>query len=186
MIKLLNMAKYLLSFANIPQDGVLADFTMGNGHDTLHLCSLVPKGKVYAFDIQQAAVESTRKRLSEAEVHNAELILDSHANAGKYLPEKIHGGMFNLGYLPGGDKNLHTMRESSLKAVLDAMERLCPGGVLTISVYPGHEEGRKEGELLKDTLEKYDKTSYSIVKYGLINSPDAPYIIAVQANSKEK
>ena len=38
------------------------DATMGNGHDTLFLSKLVgSEGKVWAFDIQAAAIESTRK-----------------------------------------------------------------------------------------------------------------------------
>ena len=42
------------SFLNeeIPKDGIICDFTMGGGHDTLYLSDLVPEGKVYAFDIQ--------------------------------------------------------------------------------------------------------------------------------------
>ena len=56
------------SFLNeeIPKDGIICDFTMGGGHDTLYLSDLVPEGKVYAFDIQPLALERTRKRLEEA------------------------------------------------------------------------------------------------------------------------
>ena len=49
MFQLLDIAKNFLQQANIPADGTLADFTMGNGHDTLYLASLVPQGVVYAF-----------------------------------------------------------------------------------------------------------------------------------------
>ena len=43
------------------------DATAGNGNDTLLLCELVGKeGKVVAFDIQQVAVDNTKKRLAEA------------------------------------------------------------------------------------------------------------------------
>ena len=42
------------------------DATAGRGHDTAFLCELVGKeGKVLAFDIQQAAVDSTRALLAE-------------------------------------------------------------------------------------------------------------------------
>lgn len=37
------------------------DATMGNGNDTLFLAQLVETGKVYAFDIQEAAVIATKK-----------------------------------------------------------------------------------------------------------------------------
>ena len=43
------------------------DATMGNGHDTQFLCELVGEsGHVFAFDIQEQAVENTRRRLMEA------------------------------------------------------------------------------------------------------------------------
>ena len=42
------------------------DATMGNGHDTLFLSRLVGEGgKVYAFDIQKQAVDSTKKLLEK-------------------------------------------------------------------------------------------------------------------------
>ena len=65
MFQLLDIAKNFLTQAQIKTEGVLADFTMGNGHDTLYLCSLVPRGTVYAFDVQSQALINTRKRLDE-------------------------------------------------------------------------------------------------------------------------
>ena len=42
------------------------DATAGNGKDTEFLCGLVGReGKVLAFDIQEQAVENTKKRLTE-------------------------------------------------------------------------------------------------------------------------
>lgn len=136
MFQLLDVAKEFLSQANITPDGVLADFTMGNGYDTAYLASLVPEGKVYAFDIQPEALENTAARLKAAGLDNVKLILDSHSNATEYIKEPIQAGMFNLGYRPGGDKTVHTMHESTLKAVGDAIKMLRPGGILVVSVYP--------------------------------------------------
>lgn len=185
MFQLLDIAKQFLNQANIPEDGVLGDFTMGNGHDTLYLCSLVPHGKVYAFDVQPEAIENTRHRLAEAGVTTqAELILDSHANAVNYITEQIDAGMFNLGYRPGGDKSRHTMRESTIPAVKNAIEMLKKGGILVISVYPGHEEGRLEGEMLLDMLAEYDKKFYCVSHFHLVNSPDASFVIAVEKYDK--
>ena len=88
------------SFLNeeIPKDGIICDFTMGGGHDTLYLSDLVPEGKVYAFDIQPLALERTRKRLEEAGGRpNVQLILDSHENFDLYVPGEFDAGMFNQG-----------------------------------------------------------------------------------------
>lgn len=76
------------------------DATAGNGKDTEFLCGLVGReGKVLAFDIQEQAVENTKKRLAEhgwSEV--GEVVLDSHANMGAYAQENsVDCIVFNLG-----------------------------------------------------------------------------------------
>ena len=43
------------------------DATLGNGHDCLWLCGLVGEsGRVYGFDVQEAAVENSRRRIADA------------------------------------------------------------------------------------------------------------------------
>ena len=184
MIRLLDLQKQFI-LAHLKEGDIAVDFTMGNGHDTEYLCKKVPGGKVYAFDIQESALVNTRKRLDDAGLSNAVLIHSSHAHCKEYIKEPIDGGMFNLGYLPGsGNKALHTMRESTLPAVTGAIELLKKGGVLVISIYPGHEEGRLEGEMLTSELSKLDKKYYCVTQFRLINSPDAPFIIAVEKYDK--
>ena len=52
--------------SQIPEGGVYVDATMGNGHDTLFLCEMAGEnGSVWAFDIQNQALESTRTLLSQ-------------------------------------------------------------------------------------------------------------------------
>lgn len=181
-MQLLDAAKSFLA-GKIKETNTLVDFTMGNGHDTAYLCSLVPDGKVYAFDIQKEAIENTRKLLTEKGYNNAELILDSHANIAKYVPS-FKCGMFNLGYRPGGDKSVTTLTESTLKAVTDGINLMQKGGVLVISVYPGHAEGEKEGRELYSLLSSYDKVYYSVIQYKMINSPTSPFILAVEKYDK--
>lgn len=185
MYQLLDIAKMFLNQNKINPDGVLADFTMGNGYDTLYLCNLVPDGTVYAFDIQQEALVNTRRRLDDAKVTaDAILICDTHSELKKYINQEIDGGMFNLGYLPGGDKSIHTFHDSTLTAVKNAIDILKKGGILVISVYPGHQEGKVEGEMLLEMLAQYDKKLYGISRYHIVNSPDSPYVIAIEKFDK--
>jgi len=181
-MQLLDAAKSFL-YGKIKEDDTLVDFTMGNGHDTAYLCSLVPEGMVYAFDIQKEALENTSRLLSEKGYENATLILDSHANIAKYV-KSFRCGMFNLGYRPGGDKSVTTMTDSTLKAVTDGIALMEKGGVLVISVYPGHEEGTREGEALYKLLSSYDKVYYSVIQYRMINSPTSPFIFAIEKYDK--
>ncbi|MDD3298972.1 MAG: rRNA methyltransferase, partial [Firmicutes bacterium] len=47
----------------VSEGDLTVDATAGNGHDTLFFASLVgEKGAVYAFDIQQRALDITRER----------------------------------------------------------------------------------------------------------------------------
>jgi tRNA G37 N-methylase Trm5 len=155
---------------------------MGNGHDTEFLSKTVGEnGKVYAFDIQKAAVESTEKNLKAAGCpENYVLINDSHHNLKKYITEPIKAGMFNLGYLPGGDKSITTMRETTLPAISDAIDMLGKDACLNIAVYPGHKEGELEGEEICEMLSKLSRYKLCVTKVKILNSPTSPYFIFVE------
>lgn len=181
MIDLLTVEKQLIS-SHIKVGGVAADFTMGNGHDTRWLSEQVGKeGRVYAFDIQEAALSHTEALLKESGCpENYTLILDSHANAERYIGEKICVGMFNLGYLPGSDKKVTTLRESTMAAVQAALRLLEDGGGLLIAVYPGHEEGTLEGRMLDDYFKTLDRRLISVSKLMIVNSPTSPFFFLVE------
>ncbi len=180
MKSILEVAKSFLEDC-IPPDGIVCDFTMGNGSDTLYLSKLVPDGKVYAFDIQPLALEHTRQRLQEAGAgENVELILDSHANFDCHVSQVFDAGMFNLGYLPTSDRIVTTKVESTLTAVTKAVEQVKVGGVIVVVVYPGHEEGRREGEALMETLSSLSSKRFDVTCYRLINIPDCPFIYAIE------
>ena len=55
--------------------------------------------QVYAFDIQEQALEKTSQRLLEAGFTNVELILQGHETVDQYVSE-VKAAIFNLGYLP--------------------------------------------------------------------------------------
>ena len=181
MIDLLEMHKDFI-LRHLKEGDVCADFTMGNGHDTEFLSKTVGEGgKVYAFDIQKAAVESTEKNLKAAGCpENYVLINDSHHNLKKYITEPIKAGMFNLGYLPGGDKSITTMRETTLPAISDAIDMLGKDACLNIAVYPGHKEGELEGEEICEMLSKLSRYKLCVTKVKILNSPTSPYFIFVE------
>ena len=187
MIDLLTLHKQFLTPHIKPGDTV-ADFTMGNGHDTLWLSRMVgDRGHVYAFDIQQQALDSTGALLkAEGAADNYTLIKDSHANAAEHIQGKIKAGMFNLGYLPGGDKSITTLRESTLKAVDAAIELLDADGIILIAVYPGHDEGTVEGELLYEKLSAISRFKLCISQFRIINSPTSPFFFIIESKAANK
>ncbi len=181
MLDLLMTQKEFL-LRHVKKGGVAVDFTMGNGHDTAFLSDAVgPDGKVYAFDIQPEALESTKKTLEkEGCPDNVTLILDSHSNAPEYVKEPINVGMFNLGFMPGGDKSRTTMRETTMPAVASAIEMLDHGGALTVAVYPGHAEGDLEGQELREYFATLDRRAICCTEIKIVNSPTAPYFTLVE------
>jgi 23S rRNA U2552 (ribose-2'-O)-methylase RlmE/FtsJ len=166
---------------------VAVDFTMGNGNDTLFLSKTVgEEGRVYAFDIQEEALFATRVRLSEEKApENYQLICASHHRVREFVHEPIKAGVFNLGYLPrSGKKALTTMRETTMPAVEAAIDMLLPDGVLIIAIYPGHEEGALEGEMLREYFRTTSRFKICPSEFHILNSPTSPYFYLVEKSSK--
>lgn len=177
MVDLLALQKQFI-LAHLAEGDVAADFTMGNGNDTLFLSQTVGEsGRVYAFDLQESALVSTRRHLEEnGAPQNYTLICASHHRLKEFISEPIKAGMFNLGYLPGGDeKGITTKRATTLPAVEAALDILSPDGVLLVAVYPGHEEGRLEGEMLAEYAASLSRYRICASRFQLLNSPSAPF-----------
>lgn len=181
MIDLLELHKMFIR-THLGEGDVAVDFTMGNGNDTEFLCRTVGEnGHVYAFDIQADAVASTRARLEGCGFSNYTLIHDSHANVKEYIKEPIKAGMFNLGYLPGhGHHEVTTKRESTLAAVQAAIELMDKDAVLLVAVYPGHEEGKLEGEMLEAYFSEISRYKLCITKVKIVNSPTSPFFFVIE------
>lgn len=167
----------------LPEQGIYVDATMGNGHDTLFLCRLARRqGYVYAFDIQQTALEHTEKLLREHDIESGfSLILDSHVNMGKYLePETADGIVFNCGYLPGSDHSLATRPKTTVAAIEAGLSLLKTGGVMSLCLYSGGDTGFEEKETVLNCLKKLDSRRYTVIVqeyYNRGNHPPAPVFI---------
>jgi predicted methyltransferase len=165
---------------HVTPGGIAVDATVGNGHDTLFLAQLVgEEGTVYGFDIQEEALEITRRRLEEANVQErVRLFHENHARMADVLPASAHrqvqAVMFNLGYRPGGDKSIVTRSASTLEALEAAVDWLRPGGVLTAVLYSGHEEGKEEAQSVIAWGKQLDQKMYHVLWYQFINQKNSP------------
>lgn len=181
------MQKQFIS-SHLSEGDTAVDFTMGNGYDTVFLSRSVGKeGRVTAFDIQPSALLSASKNLRSCGCpENWRLVCASHERAPEFVRDKIKAGMFNLGYLPGsGNKSVTTSRVTTLAAVKNAIEMLDEDAVLTTAVYPGHPEGRAEGELLTNFLASLSRFRYSVSEIRMANSPDSPFFFAIETPKKK-
>ena len=187
MVDLKELHKHFI-LQHLNEGEVAVDFTMGNGNDTLFLSKAVGEsGKVYAFDIQEAALASTRARLvTENAPENYTLICASHHRVKEFVKEPIKAGMFNLGYLPGGEHRVTTLRETTMPAVEAAIDLLLPDGVLIIAVYPGHEEGELEGDMLREYFKTTSRVKICPSEFRILNSPASPYFFLVEKSARAK
>lgn len=176
-------------WSQIVQKGdIVIDATCGNGHDTLKLCQLAlsfDKGKVYAIDIQKQAIESTYHLLFahlSVELQNRIIFQQtchSHFPEGVYT-EKIKLIVYNLGYLPKGDKSKTTLGETTLKSLKQAQEIIQPGGMISVTCYPGHDEGFREQEVLLEYLSTLPSQTWSCSHHCWMNRHHAPNLLLLQ------
>lgn len=123
------------------------DATAGTGKDTVFLAKLVgEKGRVISMDIQEMAIEQTKKRLLKERLSDrAEVVLDSHAHMDKYAQkDSVSLIMFNLGYLPGGDHSLSTKADTTIEALEKGLNLLHEGGMISLLIYSGGDSGFEE------------------------------------------
>lgn len=141
------------------------DATCGNGKDSLVLSRLMAEtgpnnsGRFFGFDVQAQAIEHTRTRLHDAGIDMSKVRLynEGHERMKAVIakeeqestsPLRVKLVTFNLGYLPGGDKSLHTQAHTTVEAVDAASQLIVPGGVVSVILYP-HAAGQQEAASLR-------------------------------------
>jgi len=179
-------AAHQLVAPRIKKRNSVIDATAGNGHDTLFLAQAVGNGgKVFAIDSQEMAIAATRERIDASEFAKpVEYFCGSHADMSDLIPAAKHGKvkaiMFNLGYLPGGDKSITTSWPTTMKALRAGLEILTSGGILTLTVYPGHPAGAEEANVLEKFTAQLDPNEFRVARYGFTNlKNDPPFLIAI-------
>ena len=151
------------------------DATLGNGFDTDFLSSRFKK--VIAFDIQKTACDFYNTKKNE----NVLVINDSHHKFENYINEEVNCIIYNLGFLPGGDKNITTLYETSLASIKSGLNLLKNEGLMLIVVYRGHEQGEKEESIILEYLLSLNKHKFSVMKHEIINrSSKSPMLFVIE------
>jgi predicted methyltransferase len=170
----------------IQEGDTVVDATMGNGLDTLFLASRVgPTGTVFAYDVQEEALIRTRRRLEqEGCLEQARLLLKGHETIAEELDQltsPISAAMFNLGYRPGGDKEIVTEPTTTIQALHALRRSLKRNGIITLVIYSGHDEGKVEKDAILQEIRSWDQNDYQILQYQFINQKnDPPFLVAIQ------
>lgn len=181
---MINLFKYVGDISEIShyiidkflKDKIIAvDATLGNGHDTDFLSERFHK--VYSFDIQECACNAYENKNRK----NVQVINDSHEKIKEYVKEEADCIMYNLGFLPGGNKSITTMHESSLNSIKDGLELLKSGGIMSIAIYRGHDEGKVEENIIMNYVKNLPKSKYGVMEHCFLNrSDDAPILLIIE------
>ncbi|HTP66794.1 MAG TPA: class I SAM-dependent methyltransferase [Geobacteraceae bacterium] len=161
----------------------VADATCGNGHDTLFLARLVgPCGRVWAFDLQEQALANTRALLDGADcLAQTELVAAGHERMAEFIDEPLKAVLFNLGYLPGGDRDLVTRPEGTLAGLDQASHLLLPGGIITVCVYTGHPGGEDESKAVNEWAAGLSPREFNTwVSRQANRGAAAPYLVFIE------
>lgn len=173
---------HALLAARVREGDRVVDATCGNGHDTLFLARLVGgRGHVYAFDIQKDPLLRTRETLLEAGLADrVTLIHAGHETMDDHVPPGVRGVLFNLGFLPGGDREIRTRGGTTCRAIERGMTLLARGGVVVIACYPGHDGGEEGGDI-HSFLSTLDPMQWNVWQMRQVNrSLRAPFLFVAE------
>ena len=191
MLKQLEMAHWMLKDI-IKTNDVVVDATMGNGYDTQFLAEL--GAKVYAFDVQEEALNATENRLDDAGIKNqifkknlsnlltepsVNLILSGHEKLSEYVKEPIKAAIFNLGYLPKTDKSVVTRADTTLTALDALTNQLVVGGRIAIMIYYGPEGGTEEKDAVIKWTSNLPQKDWEVTSYAPLNQIHTPPILVL-------
>ena len=161
---------------------LFVDATCGNGHDAAFMVrTAMPRlverslsARLLALDVQTAALANTRLLLDDQGVPDAvraDLVQASHADVGQLVQdgEGVAVAMFNLGYLPGSDKDIITKKESTITALLALAGRVVPGGAICVHTYAGHMGGAEEAAAVDAWFAALPERLWAVGRYSFSN-----------------
>lgn len=159
------------------------DATCGNGLDTLYMAELVGSdGRIWAFDLQEAAIQSTRGRLEEnGFCSRVTLVHGGHEFMAELVDEQVMAVVFNLGYLPTGDREIKTSAATTVAALDAAKSLLLPCGLILVAVYTGHDGGGEEWGAVRGWCESLNPHQFNVWQSRQLNRSDrAPFLVVVE------
>ncbi len=175
----LKVAKNYWKSHLLPKD-LSIDATCGNGHDTLFLSEL---SDCIGLDIQPKALANTEALLLSAG-KKATLHLLSHADIDTLkLPFSPRLIVYNLGYLPQGDKSITTKVDTTLVSIQKSLAILASDGALSITCYPGHLEGEKEEVEILKFVETLSPKEWSVCHHRWLNRQRSPSFLWISKSN---
>jgi hypothetical protein len=138
---------------------------------------------LHAIEIQKEGLENARSRLAAQLTPEQLSCIAWHHGSHETLPcdsESVRAVIYNLGYLPGGDKTRTTLCRSTLLSLTEACRVIAPGGLISVTCYPGHSEGAKELEALMAWTQNLSPQEWCATWHHLVNRNNAPTLLLLQ------
>ncbi|MDO5040772.1 MAG: class I SAM-dependent methyltransferase [Peptoniphilus sp.] len=159
------------------KDCFCLDATCGNGKDSLNILSHMEGGFLYCCDLQEQAVQNTHTLLKSRGFTNFKIIKKSHDEIFEHMEHKFALIIYNLGYLPGSDKNIITKADTTVKSISQALHKLQDEGVIIVVSYLGHPGSAEEREAVDTYLQNLDQKKYKVEKRQFYNQKNDPPIV---------
>jgi len=159
----------------------IIDATVGNGYDTHYLAQLLNgSGEIIGYDIQHEALKQAEIHFQQLSSKQRKIISLKQQSHALFDEQNVKLIVYNLGYLPGGDKTVTTTCSTTLQSVQHALEIITADGAISITCYPGHEEGEKEQRALLEFLQTLSSSQWDICHYQWINRPRSPTVVWIR------
>ena len=131
--------------------------------------------------LEEKAINNTTNLLNLNNFTNFQLFLKSHEFVDQLINIKVKCFIYNLGYLPTGNKSITTNSTSTIISLKKALELLDDKGIIAFVVYPGHESGKIEANELEIFVNSLNQKEYDVIKYQFVNQiNNPPYALIIE------
>ncbi|KAG5176274.1 putative rRNA methylase-domain-containing protein, partial [Tribonema minus] len=194
------LAHLLWKSAVSPGD-IVIDCTAGKGYDSLVLARLLfpdsaldgeaaaaAQGQLVCIDVQESAVAQTQARLQQALPPQAMQRISVLQQSFCELPPACEPPIaersvalvaYNLGFLPGSDKSVCSTVQDTLDSLNKASKLVKLGGAISVTCYPGHEEGAAEVAAVKEWGAGLATREWRVFEHSRLNSPEGVPLLVV-------
>ena len=101
----------------------------------------------------------------------ASLTAKTPPDPARYLSgrPRVSAAMFNLGFLPGSEREIATRPSTTLAALIGLLPAMLPGAALSIHCYSGHDGGREESNAVLEWAACQTEKLWRVYRYATWN-----------------
>lgn len=83
--------------------------------------------------------------------------------------------------MPKGDKSITTNYKSVIESLKSCLNLLNKNGLILITFYPGHDEGKNEEKYVGEFLKNLDQKTFQVIKYNFYNQINTPpFLVSIR------